>query len=109
MGCEDQGPSAGQVADRPAGAGKGWRLLSEREKRILDMWPKFEDTGEYVWFGDAVAAGVGNIAFEAIEFTARGACVKDGQDGDWSTSVPAGGRLKRSVRVVLDADGVRIR
>ena len=115
MGREEQGPSAGQVADTAAvepaiaGAGKGWRLLSEREEEILDMWPRFGDTGECTWFGDAVAAGVGNITVEAIEFTAQGAYVKDGQDGDWSTSVPAGGRLKRPARVVLDADGVRIR
>lgn len=115
MGREEQGPSAGQVADTAAvepaiaGAGKGWRLLSEREEEILDMWPRFGDTGECAWFGDAVAAGVANITVEAIEFTAQGAYVKDGQDGDWSTSVPAEGRLKRPAPEVLDADGVRIR
>lgn len=115
MGREEQGPSAGQVADTAAvepaiaGAGKGWRLLSEREEEILDMWPRFGDTGECAWFGDAVAAGVGNITVEAIEFTAQGAYVKDGQDGDWSTSVHAEGRLKRPAPEVLDADGVRIR
>ena len=115
MGREEQGPSAGQVADTVAvepaiaGAGKGWRLLSEREEEILDMWPRFGDTGECAWFGDAVAAGVANITVEAIEFTAQGAYVKDGQDGDWSTSVPAEGRLKRPAPEVLDADGVRIR
>lgn len=31
------------------------RGLTEREKQILDMWPRFEDTGDYVWFGDRVA------------------------------------------------------
>lgn len=34
-------------------ASTGKRVLTEREKLILDMWPKFED-GEYVWFGDKV-------------------------------------------------------
>ena len=29
----------------------GRRALSERERQILDMWPKYED-GEYVWFGE---------------------------------------------------------
>lgn len=85
------------------------RVLSEKERRILDMWPRFGDTGECAWFGDAVAAGVANITVEAIEFTAQGAYVKDGQDGDWSTSVPAEGRLKRPATNVLDADGVPIR
>lgn len=90
-------------------ADTGKRVLTEREREILDMWPRFGDTGECAWFGDAVAAGVANITVEAIEFTAQGAYVKDGQDGDWSTSVPAEGRLKRSAPEVLDADGVRIR
>ena len=90
-------------------ADTGKRVLTEREEEILDMWPRFGDTGECAWFGDAVAAGVSNITVEAIEFTAQGAYVKDGQDGDWSTSVPAKGRLKRPARVVLDADGVEIK
>ena len=32
-------------------ASTGKRVLTERERHILDMWPRFED-GEYVWFGD---------------------------------------------------------
>ena len=32
-------------------AGTDMRALTERERQILDMWPRFED-GEYVWFGD---------------------------------------------------------
>lgn len=38
-------------------------VLTDRERQILDMWPKFED-GEYVWFGDEVdglRGGIDNI------------------------------------------------
>lgn len=34
-------------------ANTGKRILTERERQILDMWPRFED-GELVWFGDSV-------------------------------------------------------
>ena len=83
--------------------------LSERERAILDMWPRFED-GEYVWFGDAVEAHHGGaIIVEAIEFTRGAVCVKDAKDGDWDTSMYAMHPLKRPVPKVLDADGVEIK
>lgn len=82
--------------------------LSERERAILDMWPRFED-GEYVWFGDAVEAHHGGaITVEAIEFSHGDVCVKDAEDGDWDTSMYAMHPLKRPVPKVLDADGVEI-
>lgn len=31
---------------------------TDMERRILDMWPKFED-GSYVWFGDKAVANSG--------------------------------------------------
>ena len=44
------------------------RVLSEREKLILDRWPKFED-GECVWFGDAYIDTDGDAnKVRAIEF-----------------------------------------
>ena len=83
--------------------------LSERERAILDMWPRFED-GEYVWFGDAVEAHHGGaIIVEAIEFTRGAVCVKDAADGDWNTSMYAMRPLKRPAPEVLDADGVEIK
>lgn len=83
--------------------------LSERERAILDMWPRFED-GEYVWFGDAVEAHHGGaITVEAIEFSHGDVCVKDAEDGDWDTSMYAMHPLKRPVPKVLDADGVEIK
>lgn len=83
--------------------------LSERERAILDMWPKFED-GEYVWFGDVVKVPTcGAIPAEAIEFTAGKVQVKDAEDGDWNTSIPAMHPIKRPAPKVLDADGVPIK
>lgn len=83
--------------------------LSERERAILDMWPRFED-GEYVWFGDAVEAHhSGAITVEAIEFSHGDVCVKDAEDGDWDTSMYAMRPLKRPAPEVLDADGVEIK
>lgn len=84
------------------------RALSERERRILDMWPRYED-GEPVWFGDGAAVNVGNIAIEAIEFTDGCAYVKDGACGDYNTLVQVFKHVKRPAPEVLDADGVRIR
>lgn len=89
-------------------ADTGKRVLTERERRILDMWPRFED-GEPVWFGDAVANLSGAITVEAIEFSRGMVCVKDAEDGDWSTSIRALHPLKRPASKVLDADGVEIK
>lgn len=83
--------------------------LSERERQILDMWPRYED-GEYVWFDDAVEAHHGGaVTVEAIEFSHGYVCVKDAEDGDWDTSMYAMHPLKRPVPKVLDADGVEIK
>jgi hypothetical protein len=85
------------------------QVPSERERQILDMWPRFED-GEPVWFGDAVEAHHGGaITIEAIEFSRGKVCVKDAEDGDWDTSMYAMHPLKRPSPEVLDADGVEIK
>lgn len=82
---------------------------TEREREILDMWPRFED-GEFVWFGDAVEVHHGGaIIADAIEFTRGEVCVKDAADGDWNTSMYAMRPLKRPAPEVLDADGVEIK
>lgn len=89
-------------------ADTGKRALSERERRILDMWPRYDD-GAYVWFGDGVKTHNGiAITVEAIEFSLGKVCVKDGEDGDWDTSMYAMHPLKRPAPKVLDADGVEI-
>ena len=89
-------------------ADTGKRVLSEKERRILDMWPRYED-GEPVWFGDGAAVNVGNIAIEAIEFTDGCAYVKDGACGDYNTLVQVFKHVKRPAPEVLDADGVEIK
>lgn len=89
-------------------ADTGKRVLSEKERRILDMWPRYED-GEPVWFGDGAAVNVGNIAIEAIEFTDGCAYVKDGACGDYNTLVQVFKHVKRPAPEVLDADGVLIK
>lgn len=78
---------------------------TDMERRILDMWPKFED-GEPVWFGDDVS----RMDVRSFVFTESGVMVTN------LTSVPAYGEfrkygepLKRPAPKVLDADGVEIK
>ena len=89
-------------------ADTGKRKLTERERQILAMWPRFED-GEPVMVGDAVEPPThGAVSVEAIEFSRGKVCVKDAEDGDWNTSMFAMHPLKRPETKVLDADGVEI-
>lgn len=78
---------------------------TDMERRILDMWPKFED-GEYVWIGDDVSG----MDVRSFVFTESGVMVTN------LTSVPAYGEyrkygepLKRPEPKVLDADGMEIK
>lgn len=88
-------------------ASTGKRVLTERERHILDIWPRFED-GEPVMVGDRF------IDHKANERTVRSVIVNDDGvelrtfDGtfDWHE---AGERVKRHVQSVLDADGVEIK
>lgn len=87
-------------------ADTGKRVLTERERRILDMWPRFED-GDYVWFGDIAKLPThGAISVEAIEFTAGKVHVKDAEDGDWNTSMRATRPLKRPAQSAKALVGV---
>lgn len=67
-------------------------------------WPMYED-GEPVRIGDVVELETGCIPVEAIEFSRGKVCVKDAEDGDWSTSSYAMHPLKRPEPKVLAADG----
>lgn len=88
-------------------ASTGKRVLIERERRILDMWPRFED-GKPVMVGDRF------IDHKSNERTVRSVIVNnDGVelrtfDGtfDWHET---GERVKRHAPKVLDADGVEIK
>lgn len=87
-------------------ASTGKRVLTEREKLILDMWPKFED-GEYVWFGDAYIDGRGDAnKVMDVRFDDKYVCLV-GVEG-FHTAFIIGERVKRHVQSVLDADGVEI-
>lgn len=81
--------------------------LTERERAILDMWPRFED-GEYVWFGDEYACDDGSD---------YGVCQIEFDDGFFTLidnlevreTFLTGERVKRPAPKVLDADGVEIK
>ncbi len=79
------------------------QVPSERERQILDMWPRFED-GEPVWFGDEVdglRGGIDNIDL-------YDGAVNIASDLD-HMHLSFGERVKRPVQSVLDADGVEIK
>ena len=82
------------------------RVPSEREREILDMWPKFED-GEPVMIGDGfMGCGGVNDVVELLDF-------EDDNVRLWGESgcdIDLGLKpvVKRPVQSVLDADGVEI-
>lgn len=85
-------------------AGMGRRALPERERRILDMWPRYED-GEPVMIGD----GVDGLGGEIIEvYIAENAAAIWNNRANHMHLSP-GERVKRLAPEVLDADGVPIK
>ena len=89
-------------------ADTGKRALTERERAILDMWPRFEDTGDPVMVGDAYIDGSGDCNI-IVAVRICDACVDlVGEDG-FLTGFKPGERVKRPVQSVLDADGVEIK
>lgn len=82
----------------------GKRRLTERERRILDMWPRYED-GEPVMIGD----GVDGLGGEIIEvYIAENAAAIWNNYANHMHLSP-GERVKRPAPEVLDADGVPIK
>ncbi|WP_270481422.1 hypothetical protein [Collinsella tanakaei] len=87
---------------------------TDMERRILDMWPKFED-GCYVQLGDKAVANSGenkgrefivrNIYFENGHGKLKSS-VSDGCYWNWKSADPY---VKRPAPKVLDADGVEIK
>ena len=80
-------------ADMEKAAGTGKRVLTERERRILDMWPRFED-GEPVMIGDEVGDCGESFEVGIIEFY-ESTYVLDRPDGDFIDEEPYGARVKR--------------
>lgn len=86
-------------------ADTGKRRLTERERCILDMWPRFED-GERVWFGDAVELDDGSdeVLYQ-VHIGETGFSLYTETHDEWHNS---GDVVKRPAPKVLDADGVGI-
>lgn len=82
--------------------------LSERERAILDMWPRFEDTGDHVMVGDAYIDGSGDCNI-IVAVRICDACVDLVGEDAFLTGFKPGERVKRPVQSVLDADGVEIK
>lgn len=87
---------------------------TDMERRILDMWPKFED-GAYVQLGDKAVANSGENSGK--EFTVRNVYFENGHgklrssalDGCYWNWKSADTRVKRPAPKVRDADGVEIK
>lgn len=89
-------------------ADTGKRVLTERERAILDMWPRFEDTGDPVMVGDAYIDGSGDCNI-IVAVRICDACVDLVGEDAFLTGFKPGERVKRPVQSVLDADGVEIK
>lgn len=88
----------------------GRRALSERERQILDMWPKFED-GEYVWFGDSVEHGGTTETVQGFKLYRCGPAFLSvvGVDTEKWLRIEDYKSVKRPEPKVIDADGVEIK
>ena len=80
-----------------------WRKLTERERQILCMWPRFED-GEPVWYGDEVDTMRSSVI--AVEFFDGSITLSSDFD---HLHLSFGERVKRPAPKVPDADGVEIK
>ena len=82
--------------------------LTEREREILDMWPKFED-GEPVMIGDEATNNKNQrFTVKRIEFRHGKWMLNDSvTEGHYLNGKP-GERVKRPATKVLDADGVEV-
>lgn len=81
-----------------------WLKLTERERQILAMWPRFED-GEPVMIGDEVD-GLGGEIIE-VYIAENAAAIWNNFGHHMHLSL--GERVKRPAPEVLDADGVLIK
>lgn len=87
-------------------ASTGKRVLTERERRILNMWPRFED-GECVLLGDKYEDNEGNECFASgVHLDIDGPSLVDSEG--FHDLYRKGKCVKRPAPKVLDADGVEI-
>lgn len=87
-------------------ASTGKRVLTECERQILAMWPRFED-GEYVWFGDELDFGGDILQVRELRFMRDAVAIAD--EFDYEEHFEIGERVKRLAPEVLDAEGVPIK
>ena len=80
------------------------RVLTDRERQILDIWPRFEDS-EPVWLGDEVVDFGGEIV--DIDFADKGVVIWNNACDHLHLAI--GERVKRHVPEAMDADGVPIK
>ena len=90
-------------------ADTGKRVLTEREREILDMWPKFED-GEPVMAGDEATSNKNQcFTVKRIEFRRGKWMLNDSVTDGHYLNGKSGERVERPAPKVLDADGVEIK
>lgn len=90
-------------------AGTGKRVLTEREREILDMWPKFED-GEPVMIGDEATNNKNQrFTVKRIEFRHGKWMLNDSVTEGHYLNGKSGKRVKRPAPKALDADGMEIK
>ena len=96
--------------EKPDGeADTGKRVLTERERLILDMWPKFED-GEPVMIGDEATSNKNQrFTVKRIEFRHGKWMLNDSVTEGHYLNGKSGEPFKRPAPKVLDADGVEIK
>lgn len=97
-----------QVADLRAKLANA-EVPTERERAILDMWPRFED-GEYVWFGDEVEHDGTMETVQGFKLYRCGPAYLSvvGIDTEKWLRIEDYKSVKRPAPKVLDADGVEI-
>ena len=90
-------------------ADTGKRTLTEREREILDMWPKFED-GEPVMIGDEATNNKNQrFTVKRIEFRHGKWMLNDSVTDGHYLNGKSGKRVKRPAPKALDADGMEIK
>lgn len=96
--------------EKPDGdADTGKRRLSERERQILEMWPRFED-GELVMVGDEATNNKNQrFTVKRIEFRHGKWMLNDSVTEGHYLNGKSGKRVKRPAPKALDADGMEIK
>lgn len=90
-------------------ADTGKRTLTEREREILDMWPKFED-GEPVMIGDEATNNKNQrFTVKRIEFRHGKWMLNDSVTEGHYLNGKSGKRVMRPAPEALDADGMEIK